>query len=383
MSYEYLEENVIPVKLSREMGRVPERDVELSPKDEERAMRLHRESMVIDFHIHLTILPENMQDMELLARSGRPGTGYEGVKKSGMTACLSAYGGSMGRRSSPTPWQFQDIVWDLGIRTADNDRHFEAVMRGFSVKDILEAKASGRTAILPTVENGQMIDNDIDRVDVLYGLGVRCLGLSYNSRTTVADGCTERADGGLSNFGFKVVERMNRLGMLIDLSHSSDLTSKETIEASKAPCCFTHTFAKEIFDNPRGKSDDLLKLIARKGGVIGIAAVPNLISHKPVQTIFDVLDHLDYIVKLVGIDHTAIGTDCMYGDHVAMHKFMRKAMGMAKVLDEFPAPHVEYIENPGQWPNFTRALVARGYSNEQIKKVLGENILRILRQTVG
>lgn len=381
MSYEYLGENVIPVKLAKEVGRVEEKVVPLSPKDEERAKRLHAESILIDLHIHLTILPENLQDMELLTRSGRPAMGFEGVKKSGMTACLSGYGGSHCRRSSPAPWQFQDVVWDLGIRTADIDHHADVVMRAYSVRDILEAKKSGKTAILAMIENAQMIDNDLDRVDVLYGLGYRSLGVTFNARTTVGDGCTERSDAGLSSFGFKVIERMNRLGMLIDLSHSSDLTSRETIEASKAPCCFSHTFARGVFNNPRGKSDELLKLLAQKGGVIGIAAVPNLISRKPVQAIFDVLDHLDYIVKLVGIDHVAIGTDCMFGDHVAFHKQMLKIMGLP--LSEFPAACIDYIENPGEWPNFTRALVARGYTDADIKKILGENVLRILKQVIG
>ncbi len=383
MSYEYLEEDVIPVKLAKEVGRVEEKIVPLSPKDEERARRLHAESIIIDFHVHLTVLPENMKEMELLARSGRPATGFEGVKKSGMTACLSGYGGSMGRRSSPTPWQFQDAIWDLGIRTADNDHHPDVVMRGYSVKDILEAKKNGKTAILPMIENGQMIDNDVDRVDVLYGLGVRSLGLSYNSRTTLADGCTERADAGLSNLGFKVIERMNRLGMLIDLSHSSDLSSKETIEASKSPCCFSHAFARGVFNTPRGKSDDLLKLMAQRGGIIGVTAAPNLFSHKPAQTIYDVLDHLDYIVKRVGIDYVAIGTDCMFGDHVTMHQYLHRVMDMTKAFGDFPAPYVDYIENPGQFPNFTRALISRGYSDEDIRKILGENVLRILRQTIG
>jgi len=114
-----------------------------------------------------------------------------------------------------------------------------------------------------------------------------------------------------------------------------------------------------------------------------MAAVPNLISNKPVQTIFEVLDHLDYTVKLVGIDHVAIGTDSMFGDHVELHKYARKTMDLSKVFNEFPAPYIQYFENPGQWPNFTRALVARGYSDEEIKKILGENILRLLRQTIG
>ena len=383
MAYEYLQQNVIPVKLCKEIGRIGERIVDLSKKDEERAMRLHQESIVIDFHLHDTVLPEDLKDFETLARSGRPAIGYEGIKRSGLTACLCGFGGSMGRRSSPTPWQLTDIIWDLGIRQADMDHHPDVGIRGYSVKDILEAKKSGRMAIIPHVENAQMIDNDLDRVDLLYGLGLRCLGLSYNSRTTVADGCTERSDGGLSSFGFKVIERMNRLRMLIDLSHSSDMSAKETIEASKAPCALTHTFARALFKNPRGRSDDLLKLLAERGGVIGVAAVPNLMSSKEVQTVVDVIDQVDYLVKLVGIDHVAIGTDAMFGDHVGMHKLMRGVMDMMKVLKDLPAPYVEYIENPSEWPNITRALVARGYPDEAIKKIIGGNVLRLLEQTIG
>ena len=383
MSYEYLKENVIPVKLCKVVGRIEEKVVKLSPEDEERAMALHRESVVMDFHCHLTVLPEDLKDFESLARSGRPATGFEGIQKSGMTACLCGFGGSMGRRSSPTPWQFMDLVWDLGMRQADLDHHPDLLVRGYSVKDILEAKKSGRMAVIPHIENTQMIDNDLDRLDVFYGLGVRCLGLTYNSRTTVADGCTERTDAGLSSFGFKVIERMNRLGMLIDLSHSSPVAIRETVEASQAPCCCTHSFARAVHNNPRGLTDDLARLLTKRGGVIGVAAVPNLISNKPVQTIGDVMDHVDYLVKLVGIDHVAIGTDAMFGDHVALHRYIRGIMDMTVALKDLPAPHVEYLENPGQFPNATRALVARGYSDKDIQKIIGGNIVRLLKETIG
>jgi membrane dipeptidase len=155
MAYEYLQQNVIPVKLCKEIGRIGERIVDLSKKDEERAMRLHQESIVIDFHLHDTVLPEDLKDFETLARSGRPAIGYEGIKKSGLTACLCGFGGSMGRRSSPTPWQLTDIIWDLGIRQADMDHHPDVGIRGYSVKDILEAKKSGRMAIIPHVDDRQ------------------------------------------------------------------------------------------------------------------------------------------------------------------------------------------------------------------------------------
>jgi membrane dipeptidase len=137
--------------------------------------------------------------------------------------------------------------------------------------------------------------------------------------------------------------------MLIDLSHSSDRASEEVIEASRAPCCFSHTFARELFNNPRGRADDLLKMMAERGGVIGIAAVPNLISNKPVQSIFNVLEHLDHIVKLVGIDHVAIGTDCLFGDHVMMHKYLLQIMDMTKALHDFAAPYIEYIQPVAQF----------------------------------
>ncbi len=117
--------------------------------------------------------------------------------------------------------------------------------------------------------------------------------------------------------------------------------------------------------------------------MIGVAAVANLMSGKEVQTVFDVIDQVDYLVKLVGVDHVAIGTDAMFGDHVGMHKLMRGIMDMMKALKDLPAPYVEYIENPSEWPNLTRALVARGYSDEAIKKIIGENVLRLLEQTIG
>lgn len=383
MSYEYLGKNVIPVKLCKEVGRVEQKVVQLSPKDEERAMRLHRESIIVDFHLHLKVLPEDLTHYELLARSGRVATGFEGIKRSGMTACFCAFGGSMGKRSSPTLWNFNDSIWDYGMRQADMDHHADVVSRGYSVKDILEAKQGGRCAVFPTIETAQVIENDLDRLDVLYGLGFRILGLGFNNRTIVADGLNERTDGGLSNFGFEVIERMNRLGMIIDLGHTSPVAIKDSVEASKMPCCLTHTFARGVYNTPRGASDDILQLIAKHGGLIGAYTVTNMFSNKEVQTVFDVIDHVDYMVKVVGVDHVAIGTDTMFGDHVGLHKLVMQSMHMEGQLKGFPAPYTDYIENAGQWPNVTRALVARGYSDEEIKKIIGGNILRFLKETIG
>ena len=339
----------------------------------------------IDFHNHLRVLPEDLpKDREAYARAGRVAIGYEGIKRSALTACLCGFGGGIAKRCSPLTWNFDNLIWDLGMRQADIDHHQDVVMRGYGVKDIMEAKKSGKTAVIPMVENGGLINDDLDRVDVLYGCGIRCMGLSFNHRSSIADGILERTDSGLSNFGLKVIERMNRLGILIDFSHSSDLTIKQGVEASEVPCCCTHTLAKGLNDNPKGRSDETLELIAKNGGLVGAEAVPNITSNKEVQTVFDMIDHVDYMVKLVGVDHVAIGTDTLFGDHVGSHKATKGLFGAAaNLLKDFPSTHIEYIENPGQFPNVTRALVARGYSDEDIKKIIGGNALRLLEQTIG
>jgi membrane dipeptidase len=138
-----------------------------------------------------------------------------------------------------------------------------------------------------------------------------------------------------------------------------------------------------LHDNPKGKPDDILELLAKRGGIIGVEAVPNITSNKTEQSVFDVIDHVDYLVKLVGVEHVAIGTDVQFGDHVAFHKATMKPLGLEGMVKELKADHMEYIENPGQLPNVTRALVARGYSDEDIQKIMGGNVLRLLRETIG
>lgn len=385
-SYTHLrEKDIIPIQLCKVVGRIEEHDVELSPQEEERAMRLHREANVIDLHLHLRVLPEDMRDREIYSKRGRIATGYEGVAKSGLTACFEGFGGNIIAHSSNSLWQFEDIIWDIGMRVGDMDHHKDIVMRGYCVDDILEAKRKGKTAVIPMIENGGVIYNDIERLEVLYGLGIRCMGLSFNYRSYIADGPLEDIDSGLSKFGYKVIQRMNRLGIIIDFSHSSDLTLKQGIEASEVPCILSHTIAKSLFNSAKGKSDEILELVAKHDGLIGIEAVPNITSNKEIQTVFDVIDHVDHVVKLVGVDHVAIGTDTLFGDHVGSHKASRAqgVEGGGKMVKEFHASHIDCIENPGQWPNITRALVARGYSDEDIKKIIGGNVLRFLERTIG
>lgn len=381
--YSYLQDpSVIPVELASDTSNPWSHKLELPPEQESRAAKLHRESIVIDLHEHPHRLAQNMlRDFETYARSGRVAMGYDGIALSGMTACFNGYGGSAGRRSSPISWQFDDILWDLGTRQADIIHHPEVTILGTCVNDIYSAKETGRCAVFANVENAGIIGNEIDRVDMLYGLGVRCLGLSYNQRNTIADGSSEAQDSGLSKFGEKVVKRMNQLGILMDFAHSGDQAILDTLELSSAPCCVSHSVPKALCAHPKAKSDDILRKIASAGWVFAIQSVPNVTSNRAYQSIFDIADQIDHCVEVMGIDHVAIGTDSMFGNHRDLHRCISKMMGHPET--NMAGEYIDYLENPGEMPNVTRILVSRGYSDEDIKKILGMNVLHLLEKVIG
>jgi len=209
--------------------------------------------------------------------------------------------------------------------------------------------------------------------------------LTFNSRNYVGDGCGERTDSGLSYFGLDVVERMNKVGVMIDLSHCGDKTTLDTIEASKDPVLFNHTGARSLHQKcKRLKTDEAMKALAEKGGLMGVSAVPNQLSNAKRQGIQDMLNHIDYAVKLIGIDHVAIGLDNVFGDQVAHHRAGAKTVFfLSRVGQELNADYMEGIESPEEWPNITRGLVSRGYSDQEIEKIIGGNALRIVEQVVG
>jgi len=229
----------------------------------------------------------------------------------------------------------------------------------------------------------QTIGPVLDRVDIGYELGVRCMLLTFNTRNFLGDGCGEKSNSGLSNLGFDVVERMNRVGMLIDLSHCGERTTLDAIEASKDPVLINHAGARAL--NPimtRLKGDEQIQALAEKHGVFGVSAIPNQLSNAKRQGINDLLNHVDYVVKLAGVDHVAIGLDICFDDHVAFHRTLIKRL-MRGTGQELNAEYMEGIESPEEWRNITRGLVSRGYSDQEIEKIIGGNALRIIEQVVG
>jgi membrane dipeptidase len=282
------------------------------------------------------------------------------------------------------PWRWDDIITDLGMRLADLAHAGSQFMLIKTLADIGEAQRSGRIGLVFGLEAATPIENEIDRLDVLYGLGIRQIGIAYSDANTLGSGLSEPSDGGLTAFGRRAVTRMNQLGLAIDLSHSSDRTALETCEQSSRPVLITHAGARGVWETGRMKPDEVLRAVAGTGGVIGMSAAPHTtLSHAhPRHSIESVMDHFRYCVDLVGIEHVAFGPDTLYGDHVGLHRVFAHLLSLAAMRGPAfePVEYVDGLENPTEnFANICDWLVGNGFSDADIEAVLGGNICRALQ----
>ncbi|MCD6445967.1 membrane dipeptidase [Candidatus Bathyarchaeota archaeon] len=360
--------------------------VPLSKSEEERVLEIAEKSVVISLHEHPILFPEDMNELFEYIREGRGFTAYEELSNSPLDAVFDNLFDGTATITSKAGWKWTDVIYDLGMRLSDIG-HQDFVIKGETVEDILKAHREGKLALIPTLESATPIENEVDRVDVLYGLGVRMMGLVYSEANQLGGGLREKRDSGLTDFGYEVVERMNKLGMAIDVSHCGDQTALDAIEASKDPVFITHCGARSLWNIKRLKPDEVLQACAEKGGLIGIEAAPHTtISKKhPEHSIESVMDHFEYCVELVGIDHVGFGPDTLYGDHVALHHAFARHLSIKQAFTQHKeVPYVKGMENPTEaWWNIVRWLVKHGYSDKEIKKVIGENALRVLKKIWG
>ena len=372
-----------PFELAKEVGRVPSRRVEVSAADEARVQRLLETNIVVSLHDHATVAPANVAEMTEYRRQGREWTGYEGLSVSRLDCVFDALMGGTATITSRAGWKWDDVVYDLGMRMSDI-AHSKMVMQAGSVEDINAAKAGGRIALVPCLETATPIENELDRLDVLYGLGVRSVGIAYSEGNALGSGLREERDAGLTEFGKLTVRRMNRLGIAIDISHAGDQTSLDTIERSERPVFVTHAGARSLWNTKRMKPDKILRACAERGGVVGISAAAHttLTEKHPLHSLESVMEHFEYVARLVGIDHVAFGPDTFFGDHVGLHRFFAAQFSLGASRGDRTIQEVEYvdgIENPGEsFPNITRWLVRHGYTDEDIGKVISGNVLGAL-----
>jgi membrane dipeptidase len=383
-SYSYLTpgKDFEEFKLVPEIGRVPAYELGLTDAERERAQKLLAENIVISLHEHPHVFPEDMSQLRDYIRTGRERTGYRGLAASGMTAVFDNMMDGMSCVTSTFGWKWDDIIHDLGMRLSDI-AHQDFVTVARTVSDIEQAHETGRVAIVFALEAATPIENEVDRLDILYGFGVRQMGLVYSESNMLGSGLKEPGDGGLTLLGRRAVERMNKLGIAVDVSHSSDRTCMDAYEVSAKPVLITHAGARTVWDTPRMKPDEVIVGCAQTGGVIGIEAAPHttISADHPQHSLESVMDHFTYCVDLVGIDHVTFGPDTLFGDHVGLHSAFAGNFALEQPRPFEKVPYVDGIENPAEnYHNIIGWLVKHGYSDEDIQKVVGGNIMRVLRE---
>jgi membrane dipeptidase len=327
---------------------------------------LHAGSIVID-----AVCPLVMDDPQYL----------EWYREGGVTALAP----TMGSTESAQPVMSRFAAWHRLLR----ERKDLLLVR--EARDIETAKRSGRLGIYFHLQGTDAIEDNLDLVDLYKALGTGVIQLTYNIRNRVGDGCEERTDAGLSRFGIKLIERLNRARVILDCSHTGVRTSLDAIEQSAAPVILSHTNARSVHPSPRNAPDELIDAIARSGGVVGIVGFPAMVANQVVPSLDQLIAHIDAIVQRVGIDHVGLGLDYYTGqagvadDEDSLRDY-QEAIRSGVWSTAYPPPPHHYpagIETPRTLPNLTRRLLGRGYGEPDIRKILGANWLRVMQTVWG
>ncbi|WEK44637.1 MAG: membrane dipeptidase [Candidatus Sphingomonas colombiensis] len=280
---------------------------------------------------------------------------------------------------------FEDSVRDIAATDRmirDNPRD---LMKILSVADIRRARAEGKVGLLYGFQNGAMMGKDATRVDIFANLGVRVFQLTYNPANQIGDGSMAPENRGITPFGREVIERLNARRVMVDLSHSGERTCLEAARASRAPISINHTGCRALTDLPRNKTDAELRLVAERGGFVGIYFMPFL-NKTGRATAEDVVAHIDHAVNVCGEDHVGIGTDGTvtqiddlnaYRAKLAEENAQRRAAGIS-ATGEGPDtyPFVVDLRGPDQFRKIARLLEAKGYGPRRVEKIMGQNFLR-------
>ena len=243
-------------------------------------------------------------------------------------------------------------------------------------------KASGKVGILLGIQNSEHF-RKLDDVDYFYGLGQRVSQLTYNARNLIGNGSTERRDEGLSDFGVSIVARMNKLGMAVDVSHCGDKTTLDAFELSKKPVLITHSNCRALNpSHPRCKTDEAIKAMAAKGGVMGITEVRMFVSPKEPTGVDAMLDHYDYVAKIVGVEHVGVGSDIDLLGYDAMppEEYKQLKAGYKSTYgfrDKIDLDGYNFAKRPF---DLAEGLIRRKYSDANIEAILGGNFRRVLRE---
>lgn len=346
------------------------KQLELSKEEEARALAIHRKAIFINA----------LDDSPMI--NGSPSYMLNGfmseLKKEGVTALHETIASASGN------WDMPQTIRAIGEWYDVFDQGHDKILLATTAADIKKAKREGKIAVILGFQHAP-IEDKLYLLKIYHRLGLRVMEIVYSEKNNIGDGCNERTNCGLSNFGLRVVEEMNRLGILIDLSHVGDRTTMEAIELSKDPCCFTHSNPRALCNKARNKTDEQIKALAEKGGVMGLTFFTHLIRDDKLPTFFgDYVDFIEYVVDLVGVDHVGTGLDVAYGVTVEHPVYKRLLTKYASHYVEIGYTQAErlnwYMSEENRWFDITRGLVSRGYSDQEIEKILGLNFLRLFER---
>jgi len=354
--------------------------LDLKPDEVEHAKFKHKESIIIDASIvpFINYVGEDIWLEDVL---------NGGVTASNATVCMQ-------KNISEA---LRELLQYHNWAKKKNDK----ALIVFKAEDIEKAKREGKHGVIFGPQDSDFLEGKIHLLKTVSDWGIRIIQLAYSTRNLAADGCSERTNAGLSNFGMDLIKEMNRQGILIDMSHAGDKSTMEAIEHSSDPICFTHVLPRSStptsissyaewaggesfikFALKRGRTDEALQACAEKGGVIGIT--PFFAKKKGTSTLTDdLMDQVDYTAELVGVDHVGFGSDLDFRNSVTRGAYIWKYPDRIDKTYHTPMDRtwgygwLEYIIN------FTQGLVARNYSDSEIKKILGGNWMRIFKQVWG
>jgi len=342
-----------------------------------RAVKLVRESLVIDM-LNQFLYRRDLQP-KLKAWLSQPGAfkaaDFERFRDSGINAINFGDGADT----------FDEAIRLLGDWNSFFAQYPDWLLRIGSGADFARAKSSGRYGILLGMQNAAHFRRAED-VDLFYGLGQRVSQLTYNFRNLVGNGAFEPHDDGISEFGAKIVERMNRVRMVVDCGHAGDRTMLDAFALSKRAVIISHGNCRALNPgHPRCVTDDAIRALAKQGGVMGINFISFMVKDHEPTTVDDVIDHFDHVTRLVGIEHVGIGSDMGLesndlGDPKVLEQILTTADKRYRVHHRETVAHLDHEKRVY---DLTDGLIRRKYTDEQIRLILGENWRRVLTEVWG
>jgi membrane dipeptidase len=281
------------------------------------------------------------------------------------------------------PQVYENTLWFLSHFNGFIAAHTESFARIDSIDDFARAKAAGKIGIMLGVQNSEHF-RTLKDVEDFYALGQRVSQLTYNTRNMLGNGSTERRDEGLSDYGVAIVGKMNELGMAVDVSHCGDRTSLDAFEVSKRPVLITHSNARALNPgHPRCKPDDVIRACGKAGSVMGITAVRNFVKDREPTTVEDVLNHFDYVAKMIGVEHLGVGSDIDLDgyDKMPPDQYKRLKDGYKGSYAFRDKIDIEGLDHPKRMFDLTEGLIRRRYTDADITGILGGNFIRVLGES--